>query len=210
MSKTRASWMSTLLALLLCWSGVSTSLHAATIPAKSHLSAKAEQDCVTAAKNALGSDAVVLQCGHLTGTSSLETVAAIQLKKFGTNADGIAVSKFVVLRQDRERWIKELTADNYPPRNRVGYIGIDFIDDSDLQGRYRVSFDGVGSTQTPGFSIGVFYMSQSGHNEGVPVEIRWNPIVARFQEYTENRDPEGFQPENKNPPHVNSKNCICK
>jgi len=210
MSKTRELWVWTLLALFLGGLGVCTPVQAATIPSKSHISAKAEQDCLAAAKKALGLDAVVLQCGHLTGTVALETVAAIQLKKFSTNADGIAVSKFVVLRQERARWITELTADNYPPRNSVGYIGIDFIDDSDLQGRYRVSFDGVGSTQTPGFTIYTYYLSPRGHNEGIAVEIGWNPAVGRFEELADDQYPQKFKSEIKNPPHIHTKDCRCK
>ncbi|HET7441432.1 MAG TPA: hypothetical protein VFJ47_09030, partial [Terriglobales bacterium] len=88
------------------------------------------------------------------------------------------------------------------PRNVVGYVGVDFIDDSDQRGRYRLSFFDEGSHETPGFTIAVIYLSPSGEDEGIPIEIAWNPAIGRFQEYTVDRDPEGFQPENKNPPHV--------
>jgi hypothetical protein len=158
--------------------------------------------CLNAAKKALGSDAEVLKCGHLTGTQVLETVAAVPLKPFQKTSDGVPVSRFSVLRRETSEWVSELTADDHPLRNPSGYLSVDFIDDSDKYGRYRVSFYDEGSHKVPGFTIAVFYLSPDGHNEGVPVEIRWNPSVRRFQEYTENQDPGGFQPENKNPKHI--------
>jgi hypothetical protein len=158
--------------------------------------------CAEAARNALGPRAEVLKCGQLTGTGVLEVVAAVLLKQFRTTADGIPVSKLMVLRQIQSRWVVELTADRNPIRNSVGYLGLDFIDDSDRYSRYRISFYDEGSHKIPGFTIALFYLSPRGENEGVPVEISWNRSLGRFQEYTENHEPEGFQSENKNPQHI--------
>jgi hypothetical protein len=96
-----------------------------------------------------------------------------------------------LLTADKQNWI----------RNNVGYVGLEFIDDSaDFIG-YRVSFSGEGVRETPGFTIWLNYLSPTGHNEGVATRISWNPSVGRFQEYTENDEPVGFRPEVKSPPH---------
>ena len=144
----------------------------------------ASQACLSAARNFLGPAAQVAKCGDLTGTGELEVAAFVRLKELRTTADGIPLSKLVVLRQEKSRWVVELAADQKPPRNPVGYIGIDYIDDSRELGLYRVSFYDEGSHEIPGFTIDLFYLSPRGQNEGIPVEIAWNRSLARFQEYT--------------------------
>lgn len=169
---------------------------------QSHPTSALVQSCREAAKKALGPEAEVLNCGHLTSTRALETVAVIRLKGFRTTTDGIPVSNLVILRQEESEWSVELTADKKWIRNGAGYVGIDFIDDSaDFVG-YRVSFSGEGSKETSGFTVGLFYLGPNGHNEGISTDISWNQRVGRFQEYSENKDPSGFQVENKNPPHI--------
>lgn len=199
MPKASVSWI-VLSSLLLALSA-----HAQT-PARAQDSPA--QSCLEAAKKALGPDAEILKCGHLTGTDALEVVGAIRLTQFRATADGVPVSKLIVLQQQESRWVTELTADENAIRNPAGYIGVDFIDDSDKFSRYRVSFYDKDSHQVPGFTLAVFYLSPDGHNEGIPVEISWNPSVERFQEYTENHAPPGFQPENKNPPHIRTRKPV--
>ncbi len=145
-------------------------------------------------------------CGHLTGTHALETVAVLGLPQFHENEDGIAVSKLIILRKRRSEWNIELTADRENwIRNGLGYIGVDFIDDSaDFVG-YRISFSGERSRRTPRFTVTFFYLSPKGHTEGVSLGVTWNPAVGRFQEYATNEDPTGFKPEVKNPPHIRSR-----
>lgn len=168
-----------------------------------------EQRCVAAGKQALGPDAQALKCGHLTGSDALEAVAAVRLKQARTTDLGIPVSKFVVLRWDKSEWTPMLTADQTAIRNAMGYIGADFINDSDTCSRYRISFSDEGSHKTPGFAISVFYFRPDGHGDGgAPIEIAWNRSVGRFQQYNENEDPLGFQPEKKDLPHVRTeKGC---
>jgi hypothetical protein len=171
-----------------------------------HLPDTAARSCLEAARKVLGSEAEVIKCGHLTGTDALETVAAIRLTQFKeTKADGIPVSKLVILRRERMQWAVELTADKNWIRNGVGYIGIDFIDDSDDFVGYRCLCSGEGSQDVPGFGIALFYLSPQGDNEGIDTDINWNPAVGRFQEYAFYDDPPGFKPENKNPPHIRTR-----
>jgi hypothetical protein len=162
-----------------------------------------QQSCLEAGKQALGPDAQILKCGHLTGSDALEAVAAIHLKQFRTTKVGIAVSKFVVLRREKLEWTTVLTADQEAIRNTLGYIGADFINDSDTCSRYRVSFYDEGSHEVPGFTIVVSYFRPDAQGDaGAPVEIAWNRSVGRFQEYNENQDPLGFQAEKKDLPHI--------
>jgi len=165
----------------------------------------ADEACLAAAKKMLGPETQVFKCGHLTGTDALETAAGVRLRQFRLTREGTPVSKFVVLRRENSQWVTELRADQAPLRNPVGYIATDYIDDSHDYGRYRVSFYDEGSNQLLGLFVDVFYLSPRGENEGIPVEIGWNPKVGRFQEYTENRDPVGFQPENANPRHIRTR-----
>lgn len=145
--------------------------------------------CLKAATKELGTAAQIARCGHLTATGALEAVGFIPLKGLREMADGIPVSKLVVLRREQSG-VVELTAGQDPPRNSVGYIGVDFIDDSDEGGRYRVSFSDDGALETPGFKLALFYLSPTGEEEGIPIEISWNRSLGRFQEYTVNRDPQ--------------------
>jgi hypothetical protein len=65
---------------------------------------------------------------------------------------------------------------------------------------YTVSF--------PGYTVSLLYLDPKGQREGVGIDIIWNRAVGRFQEYTENQEPEGFQPEKKDLPHIRSRDCI--
>ncbi len=143
------------------------------------------------------------------GSDALEAVAAIRLKQFRMTGVGIPVSKLVVLRRDKSEWAPALTADQEAIRNTMGYIGADFINDSDTCSRYRVSFYDEGSHKVPGFTIFVSYFRPDGQGDGgAPIEIAWNRSVGRFQEYNENQDPLGFQPEKKDLPHIRTeKGC---
>lgn len=171
-----------------------------------HASDGTAQSCLEAAKTTLGPDAEVLKCGHLTGTDALETVAVIRLKQFEETEDGVPISKFVFLRQEKSRWTVELSVDRKNwIKNSAGYIGIDFIDDSaDFIG-YRASFSDRRSDGFPGFTIYLYFLAPSGHNEGIATEVAWNPLVKRFQEFAYSQDPVGFRPEVKNPPHIRSR-----
>ena len=171
----------------------------------SHSPDKPARSCVEAARKALGPEAAVLKCGHLTGSDALETVAAIRLKQFKETKDGVPVATLVVLRREKSQWITALTIDHYSIRNSIGYIAMDYIDDTPQETGYRVSFSGERSQRVPGFTITILYLNPDGQIEGASTDISWNPAVRRFQEYTENHDPEGFQQEKKNLPHIRTR-----
>lgn len=165
------------------------------------------QSCLEAARKELGPTAEVAKCGHLTRTAALETVAVIRLRRFPRTADGgMAVSKLVVLRKNKRQWEVELTVGNLVTRNRVGYVGMDYIDDSMRSAReyagYRVWFSDIidEERKTPGFAILLSNLrwDRDREAEGTSWEIAWNPSVGRFQYYAENEDPPGFRPEKKN------------
>lgn len=183
--------------------GISVCLCVGSLFSQTVSSAQIKQDraCVDAARKALGHDAVVLKCGHLTDTKSLETVAAVRLRPSLDEGNWFAVSELVVLRQNGSEWTKEFSADRKWMRNPVGFIGIDFIDDSDPFIGYRASF----SDRAHGFCIAASYLAPDGESEGIATEICWNPAVGRFQEFSYNQDPEGFKPEVVNPPHIRQK-----
>lgn len=164
------------------------------------------KSCLGAAKKALGPSAEVLKCGRLAGAEALEAVAAVRLRGVKDDANGVPISKLVILRRTAAHWIAELTM-GQQIRNPVGYIGIDFIDDSETSGRYRVSFSDSRSDGSRGFTLYYYYMNPQDGVEGAGVEVSWNPRVQRFQAYSANEDPSGFKPEIKNPPHRKLNKC---
>lgn len=163
------------------------------------------KSCLGAAKKALGPNAEVLKCGKLTGREGLEAVAALRIRKLRQTQEEVAVSRLVILRRSRSGWKRELNV-RQEITNSAGYVGLDFIDDSSEYRGYYVSFSDHRSDDTPGFTIYLSDIVPNGDPEW-PVQIAWNPAVQRFQEYAGDRDPEGFRPEIKNPPHRNLKNC---
>jgi hypothetical protein len=156
------------------------------------------QRCSVAAKKALGSDAEVLKCGQLTGMDALETVAAVRLKKYRANADGIPVSTLLILREASPEWRTELAITKQSMRNDAGLIE-DCSSFAETFVGYRVSLDDAdpADTETPGFSVGLYFLDASGQNEGISTEIIWNPSVSRFQkfDYDDLNDPHQFLPE---------------
>lgn len=164
------------------------------------------QSCLWGARKALGPGAAVLKCAHLAGAPGLGCVAAVRLRQFPDTADGIPVSKLVVLRQvSSSRWATELTADRNWIRNQAGYLGFDAdssIDPSYRITGYRVSFQDRNSDDVPGFTIFLYYLTPGGENDGLPVEVSWNPPVGRFQWFAYEAEPHGFRSETKNPPRI--------
>jgi hypothetical protein len=127
------------------------------------------------------------------------------LQKFRTTADGIPLSKFVIIKEVSDsHWSAELIGDNNWIRNDAGYLGLEFIDDSERFSGYRVSVEEHRSGGVPGFTFYVYYLAPNGEDEGIAVEIGWNPSVGRFQEFQYGADPEGFRNEVRNPPHIRS------
>lgn len=163
-------------------------------------------ECLNAAKGALGPDAEVAKCGHLTGGTTLEVVAFLRLKQFKENKDGIPVSRLVILRRVGATWSLVLDVDKQI-KNPSGYVGIDFIDDDQdyYFSGYRALLD-VRSDDPSAFALGLSFIKHDGEvDEGLPIDVSWNSAVGRFQEFNINKEPSGFQSETKNPPHIHSR-----
>lgn len=165
------------------------------------------QSCLAAARRALGSQAEVLKCGDLTENNVLETVAAIRIKRFPTTADGIPVSRLVVLRQVGRGWSCELAIDKDSMRNSFGYI--EYLKGyPGTSNGFRVSFGRDKEISRTAFMVWLYFLSPTGENEGTAVDITWNAAVKRFQEFSYDGIQHGFQPEVKNPqPYQKPKGC---
>lgn len=209
-SKTQATWRVALLISLSC--AFVAAVHGQAAPPAQH---GPDQSCLEAAHKALGPDAEVLKCGHLTNSGALEAVAATRLKQFRTTADGVPVSKLLVLQQQESRWVAQLTADKHWVRNGIGYLADAAVDPSELARflatysahfvGYRVSFSDHSSDGAPDFTVWVYILSSTGKNEGTAYEVNWNPVVARFQDFDYGRNPEGFRSEIKYPSHIRTR-----
>jgi len=160
-------------------------------------------DCLDAAKHALGTGAEIAKCGHLVGGLSVEAVAFIRLERFKDNADGLPVKRLVILRTADSHWYTALDVAK-EVQNPSGYIGIDYIDDSEQYPGFRAAFLDRRADGKVGFVLQLTYLRQDGTSEGLPMWIAWNPDVGRFQEFTVNEEPGGFVQEVKNPPHIRS------
>lgn len=160
------------------------------------------QQCDAAVENALGKSAVALRCGDLTGGGKLEVLGVVPLKDGSSRTKETLVSRAAVLRLEASGTVNELDVEKNFFRNPVGYVGIDFIDDSPSYG-FQLEADPL-SDSIPTFTLSLTFLNDKLQPEGVPVDITWNPKAQRFQEYVTNQDPEGFRPEIQNPPHLNT------
>ena len=158
------------------------------------------KDVLEAVAKALGPHAQVAKYGHLIGPRSMEVVAYIKLENSRKYSEGIAVSRLVVLQKTDSHWDTMLNASKQVV-NPFGYIGLDFIDDSQDYPGWLVSFSNHRPDNVPGFNMSFMYLRSDGDVEGIPIEISWNSAMARFQEFVVNEAPEGFRNEIKNPPH---------
>jgi hypothetical protein len=163
------------------------------------------QSCLEAARKALGPGAEIIKCGHLTGRDELETVAIIKLKPFPKTCEGVAVSKLEVLEEHNPQWDVELTVEQWA-HNQVGYMALDFIDDSpqferDFVGHCVWLSDSIDAGK-PGFAIFMAFLFRSGEMEWSAREVAWNRSVGRFQYYTQHEEPLGFRSEIRNPPRL--------
>jgi hypothetical protein len=166
------------------------------------ISSNQAQACLEAARRALGPTANVAKCGHLTRTAALETVAVVKLRHPPKSCGGVAVSKLEVLREHEPQWNVELTLERWA-HNQVGYVGLDFIDDtqqfeSTFAGHCVWLSDHIDEGKT-GFTIFFNVLYRNGEMEGWGPEVAWNPSIGRFQEYREDGQTPPFKSEIKNP-----------
>jgi hypothetical protein len=104
------------------------------------------------------------------------------------------------MRHQASGWTKALSVSRQI-ENQVGFIGIDYIDDSSPFWAYAVQFYDHRTDGRKAFAISLAYMADEKDTDELPIEITWNEATGRYQEFTMNKDPEGFQPELRNPPH---------
>ena len=160
------------------------------------------------AKRELGPNAIVLRCGHFTGGTGLEAVAAVRVPGLKDDRNGIPISELKILREYRSRWESGLNVDG-EVTNGAGYLGANFIDDAHPYPYYRVDFTDRGaewgSRTASQFTLILFSMSRDGRPErgDIGLGIGWNGAVGRFQEIEPNG--EEFAPEVKAPRHIRSR-----
>lgn len=88
--------------------------------------------------------------------------------------------------------------------NEAGYIGIDYIDDRKPAYGYLLNISDVRADGKKAFDLSFRYLLKDGKTdtESLGIEVSWNSAVERYQEFSMNQDPEGFQSEVRNPPHL--------
>lgn len=195
--------------VLCCLASVlsSCSIHSTSAASvQPQMSMRDSENCLAAATKAIGADAEVLKCGHLTDPKALDVIAGVRLKRFKITKTGIPVSKLVILTKKSGDWEPELKVDKWIT-NAMGYIGLSFIDDSSQHVGYRVSFADKRSDDSSGFTVFFSFLGPEGDSETEDIQVSWNPQVQRFQEYSANDEPLGFRAEIKNPPHRNCADC---
>ncbi|HEY2858969.1 MAG TPA: hypothetical protein VGJ21_11175 [Terracidiphilus sp.] len=164
------------------------------------MSPEIQAGCVQAARRALGPHAVVVKCGDLNTPGVLEVVGVIPAK-FPASHSGIAIRGMAILRREPSGWRTELTAVR-EIKNEAGYIGIDYIDDSSPFFGYWLVLSDTRSDGKKSCDLDLLDIEErDGSSEAASTEIAWNPAAFRYQEFTTNRDPEGFRAEIKSPAH---------
>jgi hypothetical protein len=145
--------------------------------------------------------AEVLRCGYLSDSGAIEALAVVPLKSIrGLSPGCIPVSRLAILRLVNGNWQTALDAE-HEIRNPVGYVGLEYIDDSyQVRGYCLVIGDRKAGSREP-FSLSLGYITLSGDFDGVPTDIGWNPKAGRYQELAGNDATGGFSPEVKDPPH---------
>lgn len=160
--------------------------------------------CLDAARVSLGPRAEVLKCGAI-HDSDLEVAAITRVQGLRDDNDGIPIARLVILKRESGSWVTELNI-NEEITNPAGYVGIDYIDDSQEEPYYRLktSADGAkwGTRQSSQFTLVLRYMSRAGKvdSEEEGIGIGWNPTASRFQEIAPSGDI--FLSETKNPKHI--------
>jgi hypothetical protein len=159
-----------------------------------------QQDCLVAARAALGLHAQVLKCGELNTPDIQEVVAVLPATYPHSRGPDVPIWKLVILRHEPSGWQTALTAARQI-QNQEGYIGIEYIDDYFRFMGYQLGFRDEDQGQERTFGIVLTYIERTdGGSDQTSTEIAWNPAVGRYQELEYGQDPEGFQMEIKNPP----------
>ncbi|HET9837702.1 MAG TPA: hypothetical protein VFR84_05650 [Candidatus Angelobacter sp.] len=170
------------------------------------VSLSASAECGAAIKNA-GSNLKIIKSGDLVGDGAREYVAVRMLPK--QPKKGTYVSRLLIARAEHGHCSIVLDAGKSGPKNPVGHIGIEFIDDgTDFYG-YSVEFGSDVNDREHQGDVYLTWLNPNHELEGMAIEIGWNKRVGRYQEYRleEDGSSEMFKPELRKPPHRNSKHC---
>ena len=140
--------------------------------------------------------------------SHLDAVVALRVTNLKNDKNGIPISVLLILRQNRTEWNTDLKVDK-EVTNSEGYVGINFIYDSDPFPYNRASFTDQGARwgdRSPSqFTLVLRPMTREGKIdvEDMGMGIGWNPAVGRFQEI----EPSGeeFAQEVKNPKRIRNR-----
>ena len=160
-----------------------------------------QQECLAAARHALGMKAQVLRCGEPNTPGVLEAVAVLPAKYPHGPEFYLAIWKMVILRHEASGWRTALTASR-EIQNEAGYVGLEYIDDYSRFMGYQLRLSDKRSDDVRAFDADLFYIERAdGGSDQSSTEIAWNPAVGRYQEWEYGGDPVGFRPEVKNPPH---------
>ena len=115
------------------------------------------------------------------------------------------MSRLVILRQEKAGWQTALEA-GPANKNPAGYIATDYIDDGGQFFGYCVELGDTRSDGFPAFAVSLTDINPNDQAEGASTEISWNDRVHRYQEFV---TVDGFKPEVKNPPHINTHKGCC-
>ena len=160
-----------------------------------------QQDCLDAARQSLGVKAQVLRCGELNTPGVQEVLAVLPAKYPRGGYSGLPIWKLVILRHEGSGWRRALVASR-DIQNEAGYVGADYIDDYFHFMGYQLNLADSRSDGKKAFDVDLVCIERpDGGSDQTSVEIAWNPVVGRYQEWAYGQDPEGFRPEIKNPPH---------
>jgi hypothetical protein len=158
-----------------------------------------------------GPNLKIVRSGDLIGDGAREYVAVSMLAK--QPKQGMYVSRLVIARAKDGSCSIVLDAGAHGPKNPVGYIGIEFIDDGAEFYGYEFEFASDLRDPTPDSrrkgDIYLTWLNPDREPEGEDIAIGWNAKVGRYQEYNleDDSSSETFKPELRNPPHHNSKLC---
>lgn len=166
--------------------------------------------CAAVIKKA-GHDLKIVRSGDLIGDGAREYVAVRMLAK--QPKQGMHVSRLVIARAKDGSCSVVLDAGANGPKNPVGYVGIEYIDDGAEFYGYEVEFASDSPNPASGNGrngdIYLTWLNPGREPEGEGIAIGWNEKVGRYQEYRlgDESSSEPFKLELRNPPHHNSKLC---
>ena len=162
------------------------------------MDSKLRTDCVRVAKEKIGAMAELIEFGSLSPRSPTECVAVDRINEM-SDPKKLFVRRLVILRRVANGWTVALDVAK-DITNPEGFVGIDYIDDAFKFEGYRVDLARQGFNGASRFTIAVTYLV-NGKEDGVPIEIGWNPETGRYQEFGYSTA-DAFKQELKNPPHI--------